>query len=104
MTLLNSIPFDRVLWLVPIFMTIHNLEEAPFMEDWLRRLPVKIPFSITARQFVIAVTLITVAGFILTYVGLEYLANQTGYWLILGMQAILLFNAFIPHIATTIRF
>ena len=104
MTLLNSIPFERLLWLVPIFLTIHNLEEAPFMESWYKRLPVKIPFTITTRQFVIAVTFITIAGFILTYVGVEYLANPAGYSLVLGMQAILLLNAFIPHIATTIRF
>ena len=104
MTLLNSIPFDRLLWLVPVFLTIHNLEEAPFMENWYKRLPVKLPLTITTRQFVIAVTFITLAGFALTYVGVEYLANQTGYLLVLGMQAILLFNAFVPHIATTIRF
>jgi hypothetical protein len=104
MTFLNAISFDRLLWLVPILLTIHNLEEAPFMETWYRRLPMKLPLTITTRQFVIAVTLITVAGFILTYIGVEYLANQTGYLLVLGMQAILLFNAFIPHIATTIRF
>lgn len=104
MTLLNSIPFDRLLWLVPIFLTIHNLEEAPFMEGWYKRLPMKLPLRITTRQFVIAVTLITVAGFIVTYLGVEYLANQTGYLLVLGIQAILFFNAFIPHIAATIRF
>jgi hypothetical protein len=104
MIFLNSIPFDRLLWLVPIFLTIHNLEEAPFMESWYKRLPMKIPLAITTRQFVIAVTFITLAGFVLTYVGVEYLANQTGYLLVLGMQAILLFNAFVPHIATTIRF
>ena len=104
MTFLNSIPFDRLLWLVPVFLTIHNLEEAPFMESWYKRLPIKIHLTITARQFVIAVTFITLAGFVLTYVGVEYLANQTGYLLVLVMQAILLFNAFVPHIATTIRF
>ncbi|HEY3474569.1 MAG TPA: HXXEE domain-containing protein [Anaerolineales bacterium] len=104
MTLLNSIPFDRLLWLVPIFLTIHNLEEAPFMEGWYKRLPMKLPLRITTRQFVIAVTLITVAGFIVTYLGVEYLANQTGYLLVLGIQAILFFNTFIPHIAATIRF
>lgn len=104
MTFLNSIPFDRLLWLVPVFLTIHNIEEAPFMENWYKRLPIKIPFSVTTRQFVIAVTFITIAGYVLTYLGLEYLANQTGYLLVLGMQAILLFNAFVPHIATTIRF
>jgi hypothetical protein len=89
---------------VPIFLTIHNIEEAPFMETWYKRLPMKLPLTITTRQFVIAVTLITIAGFVLTYLGVEYLANQTGYLLVLGMQAILLFNAFVPHLATTIRF
>ena len=104
MTFLNSIPFDRLLWLVPIFLTLHNLEEAPLMESWYKRLPIKLPLTITTRQFVIAVTFITIAGFIITYIGVEYLANQTGYLLVLGMQIILAFNAFVPHIATTIRF
>ena len=104
MTFLDSIPFDRLLWLVPVFLTIHNIEEALFMESWYKRLPIKIPLQVTTRQFVIAVTFITIAGFLLTYLGAEYLENQTGYLLVLGMQAILLFNAFVPHIATTIRF
>ncbi|HSL43865.1 MAG TPA: HXXEE domain-containing protein [Anaerolineales bacterium] len=104
MTLLNAVPFDRLLWLVPIFLAIHNVEEAPFMEGWSRRLPMKIPLTITTRQFVIAVTFLTLAGFVATYFGVEYLANQMGYLIVLGIQAIMLFNAFIPHIATTIRF
>jgi hypothetical protein len=104
MALLNSLSLDQLLWLVPIFLTIHNIEEAPFMASWFKRLPMKLPLTITTRQFVIAVTFITLAGFVLTYFGVEYLANQTGYLLVLGMQAILLFNAFVPHIATTIRF
>ena len=104
MTLLNSIPFDRLLWLVPIILTIHNLEEAPFMEGWSKRLPLKVHPTVTTRQFVIAVTFLTLAGFLVTYVGVEYLANQTGYLMVLGIQAILLFNTFVPHLATTIRF
>jgi hypothetical protein len=104
MTFLNSIPFDRLLWLVPVFFTLHNMEEAPFMEGWSKRLPLKIHPTVTTRQFVIAVTFLTLAGFLLTYFGVEYLANQTGYLMVLGIQAILLFNAFVPHLATTIRF
>ena len=104
MTFLNSISFERLLWLVPVFLAIHNIEEAPFMEGWYKRLPIKLPLAITTRQFLIAVTVITFAGFVLTYSGVEYLANQTGYLIVLGIQAIMLFNAFIPHIATTIRF
>jgi hypothetical protein len=104
MTFLDSIPFDRLLWLVPIFLTIHNIEEAPFMEGWSKRLPVKIHPTVSTRQFVIAVTFLTFAGFVLTYYAVEYLGNQTGYLIVLALQAILLFNAFIPHIASTIRF
>jgi hypothetical protein len=104
MTFLNSIPFDRLLWLVPIVLTIHNIEEAPFMEGWSKRLPLNVHQTVSTRQFVIAVTFLTLAGFLVTYLGAGYLANQTGYLMVLGIQAILLFNVFVPHIATTIRF
>jgi len=93
-----------LLWLVPIFFALHNLEEAPFMEQWSKRLPLKIHPTVTTRQFGIAVTFLTIAGFLLTYIGVEYLQNSTGYLLVLGIQAILLFNAFVPHIASTVRF
>lgn len=104
MTFINSISFDSLLWWVPVLLAIHNLEEAPFMERWYKRLPIKLPLTITTRQFVIAVLLITLAGFVVTYFAVEYLANQTGCLIVLGIQAIMLFNAFIPHITTTIRF
>jgi hypothetical protein len=104
MTFLNSIPFDRLLWLVPIILTIHNIEEAPFMEGWSKRLPLNVHPTVSTRQFVIAVTFLTLAGFLVTYFGAGYLANQIGYLMVLGIQAILLFNVFVPHLATTIRF
>lgn len=101
---LDSIPLSHLLWLVPTFLAIHNIEEAPGMERWSRRLPLKLPFTITTRQFIIAVTLLTLAGFVVTYFGVEIVASQTGYLIVLGIQAIMLFNAFVPHIAATIRF
>lgn len=101
---LNSLTFDRLLWLVPVFFALHNLEEAPFMEGWSKRLPLKIHPNVTTRQFVIAVTVLTVAGFLLTYISLGYLQPAIGYLLVLEIQMILLFNAFIPHIGSTIRF
>lgn len=74
------------------------------MESWSRRLPIKLPFAITTRQFGIAVTFLTIVGFLVTFIALNYLTDQTAYLIILGILAIMLFNAFIPHIATTIRF
>ncbi|HEX5838793.1 MAG TPA: HXXEE domain-containing protein [Anaerolineales bacterium] len=101
---IDSIPFDRLLWLVPVFFALHNLEEAPLMERWSRRLPLKIHPVVTTRQFTLAVTFLTLAGFLVTYFAVEYLQDRLGTVLVLAIQAILLFNALIPHIATTIRF
>lgn len=101
---LNSLSFDSLLWFVPVFFALHNLEEAPGMERWSKKLPMKIHPRITTRQFVIAVTFLTLAGFLISYIALEVWQNSTGYLIILGIQAILLFNAFIPHIGSTIRF
>jgi hypothetical protein len=101
---LDSLSFDRLLWLVPIFFMLHNMEEAPFMERWSKRLPLKIHLNMTTRQFSIAVTFLTLAGFLVTFLEIKYLYRYTGYLLILGIQAILLFNAFIPHITSTIGF
>jgi hypothetical protein len=60
--------------------------------------------AVTTRQFTIAITFLTLAGFIITYFGVEQLHNSTGYLLVFAIQAILFFNAFIPHIGSTIRF
>ena len=102
--LLDSLSFERLLWLVPIFFALHNLEEAPSREHWSKRLPLKIHPNVTTRQFTVAVTILSIIGFLITYLEINYLHPSTGYLLILGLQAILLFNAFIPHIASTIGF
>lgn len=101
---LDGLSFDQLLWLVPIFFMLHNIEEAPFMEAWTKRLPLRTHPQVSTRQFVIAVTFLTLGGFLATYFGVEYLQNSTGYLIVLGIQAVLFFNAFIPHIGSTIRF
>ena len=59
MELFNNIPFRALLWLVPVFFMLHNMEEAPSMESWSKRLPLKVRPTVSTRQFVIAVTLLT---------------------------------------------
>jgi hypothetical protein len=104
MTFLNTLPFDRVLWLVPVFFILHNIEEVPFMEGWSKRLPLKMHPIVSTRQFVIAVTFLTISSFLVTYLALEWLHNSTGILLILGIQLVLAFNAFVPHLVSTLRF
>ena len=104
MAFLDSIPFGRLLWFVPFFFMLHNMEEAPFMENWSKRLPLKVHPIVSTKQFVIAVTFLTLTGFILTFLGVEIWKQPDGYLLVLGIQMVLAFNAFVPHIFTTIRF
>lgn len=104
MSLLDPIPFDRLLWSAPFFFMLHNMEEAPFMEDWSKRLPLKIHPIVSTKQFVTAMTLLTLGGFILTFLGLNIWTHPEGYLPILGLQMVLAFNAFVPHILLTIRF
>ena len=104
MGFLDSMAFDRLLWCVPFFFMLHNMEEAPFMESWSKRLPLKVHPIVSTKQFVIAVTFLTLGGFILTFLGVEIWPQRIGYLLVLGIQMVLAFNAFVPHVFATIRF
>jgi hypothetical protein len=100
----NLPSFRLLLCLVPVFFMLHNMEETPFMEGWGKKLPVKYHPSASTPQFVAAVTFLTISVFVLTFASLTWLSPSTSFLLILGIQTTLFFNAFVPHILTTIRF
>lgn len=85
MTFLDSIPFDGLLWLVPIFLTIHNMEEAPFMESWYKRLPMKMPLAITRRQFVI---MLPFSFYLFRRAFEEDIVTWLQFWLMLGISPV----------------
>ena len=101
---LDGISFFQLLWGVPILLAIHNLEEAPFMEKWSKELPLPIHPVVSTRQFVAAVTLLTVAGFAVTYFGIAVIKQPIGIWAVFEIQMIMLVNAIVPHLASTLRF
>jgi hypothetical protein len=90
MSFLDSLPFERLLWLVPIFFMLHNLEEAPFMESWSKRLPLKIHPTIRFRIYspgVITAILITLPfSFYLFRRALnENILTWAKFWILLGI-------------------
>jgi hypothetical protein len=101
---LNAIPFDTLLWLVPFLFMLHNIDEAPLMEAWTRRLPVKIRMIESRRQLIIALIILTLISFLLTWLGLKQMSAHAGYLLILGMLMTMTFNVFFPHLLSTILF
>lgn len=101
---LDSFSFLQLLWLVPVFFALHNIEEAPFMADWSKKLPIKIHPVDSMQQFVAAVIVLTLIGFLLTYLGIAQIPQPTGYLIILEIQMTLVFNAIVPHLLSTLRF
>jgi hypothetical protein len=101
---LDKLSFAQLLWGVPILLAIHNLEEAPFMAKWSRELSLPIHPVVSTRQFVVAISLLTIAGCALTYLGIHLIAQPIGFLLILGVQMIMLVNAIAPHLIATLRF
>ena len=104
MNFLNALPFDTLLWLVPFLFMLHNMEEAPLMEEWSRQLPLKIRLIESRRQVVIAVTLLTLISFLLTYLGLKVMTKHAGQMLIFSMQMTMGLNVFFPHLLLAVRF
>jgi len=101
---LDKFSFIQLLWGVPILLTIHNLEEAPFMEKWSNGLPLPVHPIVSTKQFAAAVSLLTVAGFAVTYFGINSSNQSLGISIILGIQMVMLVNVFVPHLSTAIRF
>lgn len=104
MSVLDTLPFDTLLWLVPLFFMFHNLEEAILMGKWMERLPVKIRMIESKRQFIIAIVILTLISFLLTYFSLKNMAKHTGHMLIFSMLTTMAFNVFFPHLLLTVRF
>lgn len=87
-----------LLWLVPLFLTLHNLEEALFTEGFLARLASVVPAflsgvlpTITYGQFLAALAVVSVAPWLFAASGpLE--RRSRAFFLVLGTQMVMLLN------------
>lgn len=90
--LLDQLSLPEVLWLVPVLLAIHNVEDALLIARRLEnaKLPIRLPLR--APQFVVTFFAAT--------------ESQSGYWFfaVVAIQAIMFLNAFLPHIAVTFSF
>lgn len=100
---MSSLTFIQLLWLVPLFFAIHNVEEVPFMAKWTEKLDSPIHPKVTTRQFAIAVTFLTLGSIVITYYGTRNPDGYLGPIAIMAIQAILFVNAIVPHIVMTMK-
>lgn len=91
-----------LLWLVPLLLTLHNLEEAVFMKGFLGRFAARVPIlpAVTYGQFLLALGLVTLAPWAFAASGpLE--RRSRAFLLVLGTQMVVLVNV-VAHLATAL--
>ena len=85
--------------MVPIFVTIHNLEEALFMPAFLQTRNSSVPGPlrnllppITYRQFLFSLIIVTAMPYLIASLGNLDRDGAGGVCLLLGFQVVMLFN------------
>jgi len=93
-----------LLWLVPVFVTIHNLEEALFMPAFLQTRNDSIPAGlrsllppITYRQFLIPLIILTAMPYLIAWFGNLERERSVSVYVLLGLQVVMLYNV-LAHI------
>ncbi len=107
----RSLTFKQILWLIPIVLTLHNIEEALTMPAWVmanvplikESLPVAIDIAFTPTQLLLSLLLATAVPFIVTFVCVNGEKRSGKLYFLFLLQAIVLLNVFIPHIAASVR-
>jgi len=97
--------FQKAQWLFPIAVTLHNAEEAIWMPAWTAghasQVPIHPPGAIEIR---IALVVLTVAAFALTYFSAHKGPQSFWAYLLFGSIVAMLANVFVPHVPTTLMF
>ncbi|MDP1677508.1 MAG: HXXEE domain-containing protein [Bacteroidota bacterium] len=99
--------FQKLLWSIPIILFIHNLEEALTMPQWMLThfpmLRTTIPFfehlQFSVTQLYASLFLVTLIPFLVTFFCLRGERTTEKISILLVLQAIIFWNALVPHIS-----
>jgi Protein of unknown function with HXXEE motif len=95
---LNHVSFEKVQWVFPVVVTLHNLEEAAWLPGFWRNRSWHPPIS--TAEFRIAAGLVALFAYLLTYFSVRDGKKSVGAYVMAGFSATMLLNA-IWHIAVT---
>jgi len=97
--------FERLLWLFPIALTLHNAEEAIWMPSWQVRhagqLPIHPPGAVQIRVLLV---LLTVAAYAVTWLSVRRGPGSVWVYLTFGYIVAVLVNVLVPHVPAAIAF
>lgn len=96
---LNQIDYKKLIWVMAIAETIHNLEEAIWLPAVSQAAGVG-PLAVGAFEFRFAVTIVTLVFYGIIYYFSRY-DHQAAKYLMAGLLVMTLFNVFMPHLIGT---
>lgn len=93
----------QLLRLIPVSITLHNLEELPTMERWSREHADELPWiaPVATPQFAVAVAILTAASYAAAFAGLRSRKDGAGLYALLGLQFVFFVNAW-QHLLTSL--
>jgi Protein of unknown function with HXXEE motif len=96
----KTLSVQQALWSVPLCLTLHNVEEALGVQKLVPLLRQMLPwFRLSARQFFWLLVLVTLAVWAIAV----FAAPTDRLVILLGIQAVLFQNVFVPHFLLSAR-
>jgi len=96
--------FHRLQWLFPMVVTAHNLEEAIWLPGFVAAHRTELPWTVEPGEFRFAVTVLTLAAWVITYLSWRTGRERIWTYLLFGYAVAMLVNVFIPHVIAAILF
>lgn len=98
---LDRIPFKQVQWLLPLVVTLHNLEEALWLPNWSKDAGRWHP-PVGPREFRFAVSVLTGMLYLITYGSIKGGPESRRAYLFNGTAFMMLLNVIFPHAVATV--
>lgn len=99
---LVAMSFQKLQWLFPIAVTLHNSEEAIWLPAWLARHAHLVPVQPNPTLFRLAAALLAVAAFVITYLSGRKGRETVWAYLLFGYIVAMLANVFLPHLPASL--
>jgi Sec-independent protein secretion pathway component TatC len=97
-------PFQRLQWLFPVAVTLHNGEEAIWMPGFDARHAAQLPVQPPAAKIWAALLMLTVAAFVVTYLSVRRGKQSVWAYLTFGYIVAMLANVLVPHVPAALFF
>lgn len=100
-TWLERLAFNDVIWLLPVAITIHMVEEMIWLPKWSQTAG-SWHKPVSSRQFAFASIILIAAAFALTTWAARSEKGGTAVYLTLGLALTMLLNIYFPHVGSAI--